>query len=926
MSTLTFVAENGGNIGYVRDAGAPVAIETNVGLLNETAMRRRLLCDIIKDAVTKSPLSTEQCKHIIRHIYCNGNIVSEPNVDLSPSPFNQTHIHDWFTSAYETLLARLEKILDNDDNIKAKTTELINQPKLSTVGSNTKISDAEHVFWESGFGSELIMRSKGYSNILTPAAIMDPLGKEAATAYFPPANLNIVFDKTFTKRLGFPDTMWRCFSGVVQIQYTQLKDLDQVVLSHQFSETTTKEDVKTGQFAEYIKGNKEKNADILKYTLSGFNFNPEHIIVNIKNKTVIMEIIKILETKELGDVAQVWLYLAYLIQKDLLAQRETALMITTDSVVYLFCQLLNLSCAYTGSRAGVESKNCSIYHYVAGEPNYQLKISNMLTNAYDIVAQKIVSQKFILELVVADETLSRYWYMRVNRNKLVDKQGYFDETTINSPMDDNRKQKTREFFRLELAKLVTNQTELEEIKRQIFDYLEITLHTNDTEVMNTFKMFSDSISAIEYKQYFTRVKALVGEKLLLHDEFRNILYPNWDKPVIGGGLKGGSSIDEANYMINEISEEKIYLGGELNNRDTLSLLEATLLIFTYLKLKEQRKIEKLVEFDFDNNEESNEVSLFAMTYDMVAYNVDDVKYKQAYNFICNKPFDIVDPHTYVDPDTYVVLQIKLNDESIIQYGAILRTYVYFADDLSVVFPKNSVGLAFIEASSRATRSMHLPIFVPSTYCDGTHDAYTRVKIPIGTGMEIYGLCYSAHTIIKLIITINESNPGILFIPLFEQLFQGLFDIFKKQTKQTSYPIVDYFKSDIAHQVKFIEHLRNIFAFMFTFYRKLYVSIQSLIPNGSLDISHFTYPNIRLILKVENFLIKFDIATQHEQKFIFGGSNKYLLKKIKSKKNRVKKVKSKKNRVKKIKSKQRRLKKIKSKKFTRKNKKSKNGVI
>jgi hypothetical protein len=186
MPTLTLGAQHGGNIGYIIDTGAPVVIETNVNLLDETAMRRRLLCDIIKDALVDSKLNMNQCKQIITAIYCSGNIVSEPDVNSLPSPFNQTEINKLLQSDYKNLLAELENILDNASHITAQTTKLINQPKLSTVGGNTKISDATHVFWESGFGSDLIMRSPKYHNILTPAAIMDPLNKEAANAYFPP--------------------------------------------------------------------------------------------------------------------------------------------------------------------------------------------------------------------------------------------------------------------------------------------------------------------------------------------------------------------------------------------------------------------------------------------------------------------------------------------------------------------------------------------------------------------------------------------------------------------------------------------------------------------------------------------------------------------------------------------------------------------
>ena len=55
-----------------------------------------------------------------------------------------------------------------------------------------------------------------------------------------------------------------------------------------------------------------------------------------------------------------------------------AVMVTTDSVVYLFCILLGLSCIYTGERAGVRPGCCTLRHYLAGIPNYLKKYENMI--------------------------------------------------------------------------------------------------------------------------------------------------------------------------------------------------------------------------------------------------------------------------------------------------------------------------------------------------------------------------------------------------------------------------------------------------------------------------------------------------------------------------------------------------------------------
>jgi hypothetical protein len=940
MSTLTFGAEQDGNISCTKvETGQKIIIETNVSLLDETQMRMRLLCDFIKDALAESPLNRNQCKQIITAIYCSGIIKSEP--DVNSSPFNQPEINKLLQSDYKKLLAELENILDTAPYITAQTTKLINQPKLSTVGSNTKISDAEYVFWESGFGSDLIMRSPNYQNILTPAAIMDPLGKEAPTAYFPMPNLNIVFDKTFTKRLGFPDTIWECndieglspqvpIAKQVSIQYTQLSSSSTpeilragfIPFINDHIQFTTKPDIKAGPFGPYLKGNKEKNADINEYAKTGFIVNETGNIINWNN---IREIIKILETKELGDVAQIWLYLAYLIENNLLTQREKALMITTDSVVYLFCRLLGLSCAYTGPRAGVDSKNCTIYHYVAGPPDYQAKIENMLINAWDIMAQKITSQKFIVTSVVAKIASGdgmNFWYMGNRNGKLSQIQGHTDWTT-GMAIDTAKKVSIFERFKEFVIEIDSRTEKLAGIKNGFLNYITANIHTNDTQVMSTFTTYNTQILQLQFEPYFTIVKPekegyQKGSKIFLQNKFKEELYP--------GPIGGGSSIDKVNYMINEtssskfISEEKNYVGGIRSRSDLsditkeVSLLEATILIYSYLTLSLPKLIEKLIEEVFDQDE----ISLFAITYDNLAYNINDDIYTQYYQQIVDKSLIVLDPSTKTREN------IILDDENILILGAVLSQYLYFEKDLSDE-DRQILDAMVALVRTRATRGVPIPIFLPDTFCEGNYDVITKQKIQPGTGMNIYKKCYSGHTIIRWLKSIAAA-PGLDFSTIFLDLFQQLYNpAFPEQGNQ----LLEHLKSNMAYQEEFIKYLINIFAFMFQHDSLLYVLIQNVIGQKGIDLSMFTpdipfavFVSVHEITRIP--YIMFDITGVSEARF--GGSNKYLLKKIKSKKNRVKKVKSKKNRAKKIKSKQHRLKKIKSKKFTRKNKKSKNGVI
>ena len=123
---------------------------------------------------------------------------------------------DWQT----TLNALEKKLFEDNPDINLKTTLLKNILKTSTVGSNTKISDAKNVFWESGMGSENIMATKDPTTIQTPAAQLDSLGKEKAKIYWPERD-EVTFDSAFLEEIGFPARMsWVYKPGSVTITYS----------------------------------------------------------------------------------------------------------------------------------------------------------------------------------------------------------------------------------------------------------------------------------------------------------------------------------------------------------------------------------------------------------------------------------------------------------------------------------------------------------------------------------------------------------------------------------------------------------------------------------------------------------------------------------------------------------------------------------
>ena len=944
MTTLTFSADPTSDLlGYSIPGGPLQYIPTNVDLLDEHEMRKRLLCDLLKDGVATTPsLETSNFKTMLNKIYCQGQIAIEQTSLLTPN-----EIQEFMASDFHKLLKELDDKLTSDPTIAGQTTSYINQPKLSTVGSNIKISTATHVFWESGFGSKSICAALSFNNILTPAAIMDPIDKEKdVNVFFPLPGTNIVFDKSFTKRLGFPDTLWRCvdYQGKkqVSIQYTQVTQPPDI-LSELFTDKTTKAEIKAlaRPFGQYMKGNYEKNKDLTQWEPLIDVAQPPQAAQVAQAAHARKEIIKILETKELGDVAQVWLYLAYIIVTKI--GREDALMITTDSVVYLFCRLLNLSCAYTGSRAGVSSKNCSIYHHLVGIPDYQLKITSMMTNAFNIMAQKIASQKYILALVAADITLSKFYYMRMHGGSLRVTHGFINETTVKDHLIDTRKMATIQYFQTHLIQLETNAKELADTKTAF--YTTLVLHTDDTQVMDTYTEFTALISKFECPIYFTKLSA---NTFMLQDDITNILYPNWKTgtaPLSAPGPTGGSSMGEFNYMTSEtssskfLSEEKIYVGGEIGNKEEgITLLEAVILVYTYRKLLKRKYIQKYHNQPF----EPDEIALFAITYDKYAYNINDKRYKKMYTSMIKikdeedaeledaeledaELEDVEDEEDEDDEEDYEpnILSeheplIILTEEKIMVIGVILSNYLYFAHNFD-----GKLLLRQTLEWERATRSINFPIFIPNTYCAGKQDSFTRKKIPIGAGIAIFGACYSVNTLAQMLVAYCESNQGCSFTNLFQYLFESLFNYSSQNINIRKYyerTFDEAITSNPQEVKELFKALCNIFAFMYTYYMDLYIYLRDIIGDGLFMFGH--------IKKDTDGLIKFAF-TETPDNFIFqsqGGSNKYLFKRIKSKKNRLKKIKSKKNRLKKIKSKQHRLKKIKSKKFTRKNKKSKDGVI
>ena len=376
---------NDSNAYVKKDTEGPTLIDiTNLMSVDIELLDKRFFADIIKDSQTDNRVTDI----VVRLKQCYAT--------------HHTKIPD-APAGYKAALTELENTLHTNPAISNNITELKNLVRTSTDGTNsTEISFAEMAVWESGFGTNKICKFSNdpdFVTIGTPGAKLDPLPKEPYTEYFP-SNANIVFTGNFTKALGFPNTEISIIDDRVKITYKDNQTVE-VEVNH----TTTKDVLKTHpSIGKYLLGNREKNAAILNLQTNNCD-----------------EFYKYVETKELGDILQVWLYFAYVIINDV--STSEIVMITTDNVVYSFCILLGLSCVYTGSREGVESGCCTLKHYLAGPPDFTLQRDTMIKIHYNRIFAHNSAIKMGLLIIMND--FKKFIYYRLKRNQLVKTYGEY---------------------------------------------------------------------------------------------------------------------------------------------------------------------------------------------------------------------------------------------------------------------------------------------------------------------------------------------------------------------------------------------------------------------------------------------------------------------------------------------------------------------
>ena len=362
--------------------GPPTPVQSNIDYLTKEDYIRRFYCDVIKDSQETPPINNilnvlVQC---IPPPVLAPPPVPPPVPPLIPPNIGQYHI----------ILQQLEQAVNQRST--AQITEYKNILKTSTVGSNIQISDAEYVFWESGFGCRSVCRNQRMKTVKTSAATLDSLPKQSYDDTFNPY---VTFSASFTQALGFPTGFeWTTQPNGFHADESRVTiNFDGVAANVVGSVVNNRIRNIGAAFTPYVLGNRDKNQNI--------NGRP----LNAANCPMIK---KLLIMKEIGDVAQVWMYLAYADINNA-TPRNQLLMVTTDSVVYLLCMLLDLSCIYTGARAGVSSGCCTLKHYLSGPIDYIARCKNMMEVYKQKVVQHNTSITFALKIMLADPSNFDYY-------------------------------------------------------------------------------------------------------------------------------------------------------------------------------------------------------------------------------------------------------------------------------------------------------------------------------------------------------------------------------------------------------------------------------------------------------------------------------------------------------------------------------------
>jgi hypothetical protein len=348
-------------------------------------MQGRSFCDIVKDSQAETKVN-----NIIAILQrCFGNVTGIPaNI-----------------AAYKTELHRYDEAVTTA--LQRFITVYKNILKTSTVGNNLQISDAKYAFSESGMACKTVCRDPAMKTVKSSAATLDSLLKSAYDLLFNPF---LKFDVSFTRGLGIPGGLqWSSRpttdarkSSLVTIQFETPPPGVAAAAANTISGEVDNE-ANSALARGLFNGVHPGNGDVMGNDLKNIKVN--QLSRNLPQNCP--KIKKLFIVKEIGDVIQVWMYLAFILMMGY--DPSEVIMVTTDSVVYLFCMLLNLSCIYTGERAGVQSGCCTLKHYLGGQPDYLQKYNNMIQVHAERLKQHNSSIKKALALMVFNPSMFDYY-------------------------------------------------------------------------------------------------------------------------------------------------------------------------------------------------------------------------------------------------------------------------------------------------------------------------------------------------------------------------------------------------------------------------------------------------------------------------------------------------------------------------------------
>ncbi len=518
-------------------------------------------------------------------------------------------------------LKELERMLRLRPDISNNTRDYPNINRTSNAGADLKILDAKYALPESGKAVKDVCKNPNVISVRTAAAVLDSADKPDYNIIF---NENILFDQTFTNRVGFVNNItWQ----------TQKRSEDEAEVSINFgtpNRETAIVNIKNknrGNLGKYVIGNKEKNGKI--------NENDRDVPREDKIKYLIM--------KELGDVAQIWMYLAfneYKLLKDPTFRTTESVMITTDSVVLTMCSALRQSCLYTGSRAGVKSGHCTLIHYSAGDVDYRLSFENDILNTKNHIEQHNESiRKFLNKLIGPEQTsddkkkVATYYYVL--------KRGKLDRVNINAFV---RFSEVNTLIQTTIRDIEAFTTSLKDLYEQ-FKTMSSRV-TNNQQQKELHDRFVEQANTFKYTKFVTKVvkrdalddKQIINSYYILHPgEFltnlisaisirqreREVSYPKNLQEILKHLQKSGESTIET---LSGGKKKNKQSGGQLIGKYGSDYYECLLLCYIYMFFRRfNYRINGRSRNMFDDEQvdfHEDIQNIFALFYDSLAYDLN----------------------------------------------------------------------------------------------------------------------------------------------------------------------------------------------------------------------------------------------------------------------------------------------------------------